>query len=54
MIAHRLSTVVNADKIIVLEKGRIAAESTHAELLQSSPLYEKMWQSHISGKDKAE
>ena len=54
MIAHRLSTVVNADKIIVLEKGRIAAEGTHAELLRSSPLYEKMWQSHISGKDKAE
>lgn len=54
MIAHRLSTVVNADKIIVLEKGRIAAEGTHAELSQSSPLYKKMWQSHISGKDKAE
>ncbi len=54
MIAHRLSTVVNADKIIVLEKGRIVAEGTHAELLQSSPLYKKMWQSHISGKDKAE
>ena len=54
MIAHRLSTIVNADKIIVLEKGRIAAEGTHAELLRSSPLYKKMWQSHISGKDKAE
>ena len=54
MIAHRLSTVVNADKIIVLEKGRIAAEGTHAELLQRSPLYKKMWQTHISGKDKAE
>lgn len=54
MIAHRLSTVVNADKIIVLEKGCIAAEGTHAELLRSSPLYKKMWQSHISGKDKAE
>lgn len=54
MIAHRLSTVVNADKIIVLEKGCIAAEGTHAELLRSSPLYKKMWQSHIIGKDKAE
>ena len=54
MIAHRLSTVVNADKIIVLEKGRIVAEGTHAELLQRSPLYKKMWQTHISGKDKAE
>ena len=54
MIAHRLSTVVNADKIIVLEKGRIAAEGNHAQLLQSSPLYKNMWQSHISSKDKDE
>ncbi|EMB43013.1 ABC transporter ATP-binding protein [Treponema denticola] len=51
MIAHRLSTIVNADKIIVLDKGRIAAEGTHTELLQDSPLYQKMWQSHISGRD---
>ena len=51
MIAHRLSTVVNADKILVLDKGKIAAEGTHAELLQSSPLYQNMWQSHISSRD---
>ncbi len=51
MIAHRLSTIVNADKIIVLDKGKIAAEGTHTELLQCSPLYQKMWQSHISSRD---
>ena len=51
MIAHRLSTIVNADKIIVLDKGRIAAEGTHSELLQSSQLYQKMWQSHINSRD---
>ena len=51
MIAHRLSTVVNADHIIVLDKGRIAAEGTHTELLQSSPLYQNMWQSHIRSRD---
>ena len=51
MIAHRLSTVVNADKILVLDKGKIAAEGTHAELLQNSPLYQNMWQSHISSRD---
>ena len=51
MIAHRLSTIVNADKIIVLDKGQIAAEGTHTELLQRSPLYQKMWQSHISSRD---
>ena len=54
MIAHRLSTVVNADTIIVLDKGRIAAQGTHTELLQSSPLYQHMWQSHINSKDRAE
>ena len=51
MIAHRLSTVVNADKILVLDKGKIAAEGTHTELLQRSPLYQKMWHSHISSRD---
>ena len=54
MIAHRLSTVVNADKILVLDKGKIAAEGTHAELLQNSPLYQNMWQSHISSRDNSE
>ena len=54
MIAHRLSTVVNADTIIVLDKGRIAAQGTHAELLQSLPLYQHMWQSHINSRDRAE
>ena len=54
MIAHRLSTIVNADKIIVLDKGKIAAEGTHTELLQRSPLYQKMWRSHISSRDNLE
>ena len=51
MIAHRLSTIVNADKIIVLDKGKIVAEGTHTELLQRSPLYQKMWYSHINSRD---
>ena len=51
MIAHRLSTIVNADKIIVLDKGKIAAEGTHTELLLRSPLYQKMWYSHINSRD---
>lgn len=39
IIAHRLSTVKNADKIIVLEKGEIAEEGTHKELVEKSGLY---------------
>ncbi len=43
MIAHRLSTVVGADKIIVLDSGRVAEEGTHAQLAASGGLYAKMW-----------
>ncbi len=43
MIAHRLSTVVNADKIIILEEGHIIEEGTHKELLDKNGLYHKMW-----------
>ena len=43
MIAHRLSTVVNADKIIVLDAGRVAEEGTHSELTTAGGLYARMW-----------
>jgi ABC-type multidrug transport system fused ATPase/permease subunit len=39
IIAHRLSTIALADDIVVLEKGRVEARGTHAELLEASPLY---------------
>lgn len=47
MIAHRLSTIVHANKIIVLANGKVEAEGTHAELLEKSETYVKMWKSHI-------
>lgn len=47
MIAHRLSTIVHANKIVVLTHGQIEAEGTHAELLQKSATYAKMWKSHM-------
>ena len=39
VVAHRLSTVMNADKIVVLDKGRIAEEGTHKELTERRGLY---------------
>ena len=43
MIAHRLSTVTGADKIIVLDNGKVAEEGTHTELVQAGGLYARMW-----------
>ncbi len=47
MIAQRISTVLNADKILVLDGGRIAAEGTHAELLASSSIYREIYDSQL-------
>ncbi len=43
MIAHRLSTVVNADAILVLEGGRLVERGTHADLVAAGGLYARMW-----------
>ena len=42
VIAHRLATVRNADKIIVMDKGKVTAQGTHAQLMKSSTLYSKL------------
>jgi len=47
-IAHRLSTIAAMDRLIVLDKGRIVEEGTHAELLANNGLYAKLW-AHQSG-----
>ncbi|MGS2763446.1 peptidase domain-containing ABC transporter [Sinomicrobium sp. M5D2P9] len=47
VIAHRLSTVVHADKIVVLDKGEVIEEGSHKELYHSKGHYYKLWQQQI-------
>jgi ATP-binding cassette, subfamily B, bacterial len=47
MIAHRLSTIMHADKIYVLEKGRIIETGKHLDLLDQKGLYFAMWRQQI-------
>ena len=51
VIAHRLTTIADADCIFVIENGRIVGRGNQKELLKSCPLYRNMWESHISTKD---
>ena len=46
-VAQRISTVLNADKILVIEKGRLAAQGKHAELMRSSPIYQEIFESQL-------
>lgn len=48
-IAHRLSTILKADKIVVVEAGRIVGEGRHKDLLETCPLYEKLYRMQFQG-----
>lgn len=54
VIAHRLSTIVDADQIAVVNDGRIEAAGTQTELLQTCPLYRKLWSAHTASRDSME
>ena len=50
VIAHRLSTIKNADRIVVLNDGKIEDMGTQEELMERSPLYNRMWQAHVGAR----
>jgi ATP-binding cassette subfamily B multidrug efflux pump len=51
IIAQRISTVLNADKIVVLDRGQIVAQGTHAELIASSPIYQEIYESQLGNRE---
>jgi ATP-binding cassette subfamily B protein len=51
VIAQRIATVLNADQILVLERGEIVARGTHEELLRESPIYAEIYYSQLEGDD---
>ncbi|MEE8525031.1 MAG: hypothetical protein V3T72_13935, partial [Thermoanaerobaculia bacterium] len=52
VIAHKLSTVRNADLILVLDEGRLAAQGRHRELLEISPLYRELCRLQLDSGDE--
>jgi ATP-binding cassette subfamily B protein len=51
LIAHRLSTVMHADKIYVLEKGKIVESGTHGRLIKEGGLYAAMWRQQVASEE---
>ncbi len=49
VIAHRLSTLLNMDRILVFNEGSIVEDGSHEELLKNSKLYKKLWKSQVKG-----
>lgn len=52
VIAHRLSTVKDADQIYVIKDGKIDSHGTHEKLLAQNGLYKSMWEAHVQSKDE--
>ena len=49
VIAHRLSTLLHMDRILVFDKGKIVEDGTHGELLMKEGLYANLWKAQVGG-----
>ena len=49
MVAHRLSTIQHADKIMVMHKGKLRESGTHQELLNQDGIYKKLYELQLAG-----
>ena len=49
VIAHRLSTIAALDRLVVMDKGRIVEQGSHAELLAKNGVYARLWQRQSGG-----
>ncbi len=49
VIAHRLSTLLHMDRILVFDKGKIVEDGTHEELLTKSGVYSGLWKAQVGG-----
>jgi ATP-binding cassette subfamily B multidrug efflux pump len=53
IVAQRINSVLNADQILVLDRGQIVAQGTHGELLASSPIYQEIYQSQLGERSRS-
>jgi ATP-binding cassette subfamily B protein len=54
VVAQRISTVLNADKIVVVDEGKVIAQGTHSELMKTSAVYQEIYESQLGGGVKLE
>lgn len=54
VVAHRLSTITDSDRIFLIDGKKVACEGTHDELMERSPLYRELYEAHMEVKDRRE